>query len=262
MDAFKQVFLNKAVEYTYLDATGEFSFSSMTNGYVLKEMHEISTAARAIFDHLHLGNKWNLPGKHGHHAAATVNKCGNCGSLDHLAPKCPKPCDEEKCKKAREARAKAKETDGGRGRGRGGRGGGAGRGDCNGQRAPWSANTAKGANSGVANVDGTWKMHCSKCGGWNETHTTKYHEEQQRSAATFKVPPHHPFWLMSGKIYPAVAAAGITFVPTGAGASSTGSTTSGSVLASLTGVIDRALTTTKSSEVSSFLADFRNVLGN
>jgi hypothetical protein len=30
----------------------------------------------------------------------------------------------------------------------------------------------------------------------------------------------------------------------------------------LTGVIDRALTTTKSSEVSSFLADFRNVLGN
>ncbi len=121
----------KAVEYTYLDATGESSFSSMTSGDVLKAMHEISTAARAIFDHLHLGNKWNLPGKHGHHAAATVNKCDNCGSLDHLAPKCPKPCDEENCKKAREARAKAKETDGGCGGGRGGRGGGAGRGDSN-----------------------------------------------------------------------------------------------------------------------------------
>jgi hypothetical protein len=30
----------------------------------------------------------------------------------------------------------------------------------------------------------------------------------------------------------------------------------------LTGVIDRALTTTESSEMGSFHADFRNVLGN
>jgi hypothetical protein len=111
------------------------------------------------------------------------------------------------------------------------------------------------------NVVSTWKMHCSKFGGRNETHSTKYHKEQQRSAATFKVPPHHPFSLMSGKIYPAVAA-GVTFAPTGAGAASTGSTMSGSVLASLTGVINRALTTTESSEMSSFHADFRNVLGN
>ncbi len=228
-------------------------------------MHEISIAARAIFDHLHLGNKWNLPGKHGHHAATSVNKCVNCGSLDHLAPECLnlKPCDEEKCKKACEAQAKAKETEAGRGRGHGGRGGGTGPGDSNGQCAPWSDNTAKGTNSGVANVDGTWKMHCSKWGGWNETHTTMYHEEQQRSAATFKVvPPHHPLWLMLGKIYPAAVAAGVTFAPTGAGAASTGSTTSGSVLASLTSVIDHALTTTKNSEMSSFLTDFCNVLGN
>jgi hypothetical protein len=78
VDAFKQVFLNKSAEYTYLDATGESSFSSMSSGDVLKEMGEISAAARAIYDRLHLGNKWNLPGKHGHHAAATVNKWDNC----------------------------------------------------------------------------------------------------------------------------------------------------------------------------------------
>jgi hypothetical protein len=66
---------------------------------------------------------------------------------------------------------------------------------------------------------------------------------------------------MSRKIYPAVAA-GVTFAPIGAGAASTGSTLSGSVVVSLTGVIDRALTTTKSSEMSSFHADFRNVLRN
>ena len=227
-------------------------------------MNKISTAARAIYDHLHLGNKWNLPGKHGHHAATTVNKCNNCGALDHLSPKCPKPCDEEKCKKACKARAKARDTEGGHGQGHGGRGGcggGAGHGDSNGQRAPWNDNTTKGTNSGVTNIEGNWKMHCSKCSGWNETHTTKYHDEQQRSAATFKVPPHHPYWLMLGKIYPAIVA-GVTFAPTRAGTASTGSTTSGSVLASLTGGIDCALTITKSSEMSSFLADFRNVPGN
>ncbi len=242
VDAFKQVFSNKSVEYNYLDAIGESSFSSMLNGDVLKEMNKISTAARAIYDHLNLGNKWNLPGKHGYHAATTVNKCNNCGALGHL-PKCPKPRDEEKCKKARKAQAKARDTEGGNGQGHGGRGGhggGAGSEDSNGQRAPWNDNTTKGTNSGVVNIEGTWKMHCSKCSGWNETHTTKYHDEQQRSGATFKVPLHHLYWLMSGKIYPAIVA-GVTFAPTGAGAASTGSTTSSSVLASLTGVIDRAL---------------------
>ena len=105
-------------------------------------------------------------------------------------------------------------------------------------------------------------MHCSKCGGWNETHTTKYHEAQQLSAAIFKVPPHHPFWLLSGKVYPA-AAAGVTFAPTGAGATSTGAgTMSGSMLSSLTGLVDRHITTTKSTEMSSFLGELRSMMGN
>jgi hypothetical protein len=112
----------------------------------------------------------------------------------------------------------------------------------------------------VINIKGTWKMHCTKCGGWNETHTTKYHKAQQLSATTFKVPPHHLFWLMSGKIYQtAGAAVAISALP-GAGAASTGS--GGSMLGSLTGVIDRAITSTKSSEMSSLLAEMRDVLGN
>ena len=98
----------------------------MSSAEVLEQIIETSTAARAIYDHLNLGNKWNLLGKPGHHAAATVNKWDNCGALDHLSPKCPKPrdVDVEKCKKACEARAKARDTEGGRGgRGRGGRDG-------------------------------------------------------------------------------------------------------------------------------------------
>ena len=112
------------------------------------------------------------------------------------------------------------------------------------------------------NIKGTWKMHCSKCGGWNETHTTKYPKDQQLSATTFKVPPHHPFWLLSGKVYPD-AAAGVTFAQTGAGAASiTAGTMHGSMLTSLTGVVDRAITTTENAVMSSFLGELRSMMVN
>jgi len=112
------------------------------------------------------------------------------------------------------------------------------------------------------NIKGTWKMNCSMC-GWNESHTTKYHDEQQCSAASFKVPPHHPYWLMSGKIYHTAGVAGTIAALPGAGATATGTTESGgSMLGSLTGLIDRTMTSTESSEMSSFLSEMRNVLGN
>ncbi len=104
--------MNRSVEYTYLDATGELSLSLISSAEVLAKINETSTAAKAIYNHLNLGNKWNLPGKPGHHATTTVNKCDNCGPQDHLSPKCPKPLDKEKCKKACEASAKARDTEG------------------------------------------------------------------------------------------------------------------------------------------------------
>ena len=260
---FKAVFMNRLTEFTYLDATGDITLSSMTCAEILAKIKEVSTAAKSIYDHLHLGNKWNIPGKHGHHANI-VNKCDNCGALDHLSTKCPKPRDEERCKKAKEARAQAKKEAEGGGRGgrgnrgrRGGRGGGAGRG---GDRAPWNDDDAKKNKSGVMNIEGVWKMSCSKC-GWNETHTTKFHDKQARNAASFKVPPHHPYWLLSGKTYQAAGAAAVV---TGLPGVSAASTSSGgaSMLGSLTSVIDRAITSTESAEMSSLLAEMRNVLGN
>ncbi len=68
----------------------------------------------AIYDHLQLGKKWNLPGKHVNNAVI-VPKRANCGNPNHFSPKCPKPRDEEKCKKAWEARAKTRDSEGGRG---------------------------------------------------------------------------------------------------------------------------------------------------
>ena len=127
--------MNRLTEITYADATEDVTLSSMSSSEVLVKIKEISTAAKTIYNHLHLGNKWNLPGKTGLNANATFTKCDNCGALDHFSNKCPKPCDEEKCKKACNARAQVKkDAEGGRG-GRGGRGR-RGSGRREGQRAP------------------------------------------------------------------------------------------------------------------------------
>jgi hypothetical protein len=137
---FKAVFMQRLTNLTYRDATGDVTLSCMSSSKVLAKINEVSTAGKAIYDHLHAGNKWNLPGKPGLHAN-TVSKCDNCGALDHISPKCSKPCDEDRCKKARDARAQAKkDADGGGRGGRGGRGGGARRGGGagrGGDQAPW-----------------------------------------------------------------------------------------------------------------------------
>jgi hypothetical protein len=118
----------------------------------------------------------------------------------------------------------------------------------------------KSSNSGVMMVNGAWKMLCNKGCGWNESHTTKYHDEHQRSAATFKVPPHHPYWLLSGKRYTTAAIAAGVLSPSMAGATQV--PTSASVLVSLTGVIDQHITNVESAKMSSFLGELHNVLGN
>ena len=62
-------FVNKSVKLTYLDAIGGSSLASMSSSDVLLKIKETSRAAVTIYDHLHLGKKWNLPGKH---ANATI----------------------------------------------------------------------------------------------------------------------------------------------------------------------------------------------
>ncbi len=109
-------------------------------------------------------------------------------------------------------------------------------------------------------VNGAWKTLCNKGCGWNESLTTKYHDEHHQSAATFKVPPHHPYWLLLGKPYTAAAIAAGVLSPSMAGATQVPK--SASVLASLMGVINQHITNVESAEMSSFLGELRNVLGN
>ena len=109
-------------------------------------------------------------------------------------------------------------------------------------------------------IDGVWKMLCNKGCGWNETHTTRFHEAQQQSVATFKVPAHHPYWLLLGKPYSAGAVATGLLTPSVAGAAQVPKPAS--VLAGLTGVIDQYITNVESAEMSSSLEELHNVLGN
>ncbi len=74
------------------------------------------------------------------------------------------------------------------------------------------------------------------------------------------MPPHHPYWLLSGKPYTTAAVAAGVLSPSVAGATEV--PTSVSVLASLTSVADQHITNVKSAEMSSFLGELRNVLGN
>ena len=195
---FKMVFVNKSVEYICQDSTSGSSLALMSSTDVLLKIKETSCAAVEIYDHLQLGKKWNHPGKHGINVVI-VPKCDKCGNPSHLSSKCPKPRNGEKCKKDCEDQEKAQNSEQSRdGQGRGNLGdrksdAGCGSGS-EGQQYPWDS-TTKSKISGVNMIDGVWKMHCNKGCGWNDTHTTKYHEEQQQSVATSKVPPHHPLWL-------------------------------------------------------------------
>ena len=109
-------------------------------------------------------------------------------------------------------------------------------------------------------INGAWKLLGNKGCGWNDTHTTTYHEEQQRLVATFKVPPHHPFWLLLRKPYSAAAVATGVLTPGVAGAAQVPKPAS--LLAGLTRVIDQHITNVKNAEMSSFLGELCNVLGN
>ncbi len=77
----------------------------------LAAIKKLCSEAVDYFHILNLLNKWNIP--QGHRADAAVISCYNCGALDHTSDKCPKPCNEAKIAKAKEAHAKA--NAGGRG---------------------------------------------------------------------------------------------------------------------------------------------------
>ena len=225
----------------------------------LDAIKKLCSEAVDYFHVLNLSNKWNIP--QGHRADAAVISCYNCGALDHTSDKCPKPRDEARIAKAKEARAKANPA-GGRGGEGHGRGGGrsAGRGRGGGtnlrenSRGKWGGNdTPKnpGTNNsgGIEKQNGEWKMNCKSC-GWNATHTSGYHGEWSRNQSSFQLPATHIFWNKSG----ATPAASTPAPP---------AATAGGRLPSrgqLSGLINRHRTETDDGAFSSFLSEFEGLL--
>ena len=248
---FRKVYQQKSAALTFDDAL--YGYGDMASADVLSKIENVLHPAMNIYDNLNLGGQWHVPGK-------SVNSlpiaCDNCGG-PHVATKCPLPHNEEKCKKAREARLKAN-AEAGRG-GRGGRGGGrggrgSGRGDKRGQWSSSDDSAKTAVAQGVECINNVWMMKCKDC-GWNTSHTTKYCEEAKRNGASFAVPATHPYWALSKKAHPSATAAGSATVGTGSndGSSST-------LSSRMSTFIDNRMTTTENADMASLLADLKSCL--
>jgi hypothetical protein len=225
----------------------------------LAAVNKLCSEACEVFHSLNLTNKWNIPQGHRTDAFIPVS-CYNCGSPDHTADVCPKPRDEAKIKKAKEARDKAvKESRGGRGgsrgggRGRGGRGGGRGD-DRTNSRDKWGANgdskrTDTISANGIEKRNGEWMMNCKSC-GWNDTHTSGFHGEWSRNQGSFQLPSTHVFWTKSGKPSSEKAP----------GPASGTATSAGIPRGQLSGLISRYKTDTEDGAFASFLSEFEGLL--
>ncbi len=243
---FCGVYWQKSAALAFEDAL--HGFGDMTSNVVMENIEGVLHLAMNIYDNLNLGRQWNVPGWSANALPVTCNNCGG----PHTANKCPQPCDEEKCKKAREACLKAS-GDGGCGQGgRGGRGGRNGRGGRGDQLNHWNSSgdsTKDVKTQGVKCINNVWMMKCKDC-SWNLTHTSKYCKDAKRQGASFAVPATHPYWALSKKAHPSATVAG------GTSAGLNNSTIS----SRLSTLIDSRMTLTESLEVASLLAEFKSCL--
>ncbi len=247
--------LNAADKVCQMQAVTRKQNSKETLASVVK----VCSEANDVFHSINLTNKWYIP--QGHQADAFGIVCFNCDSPDHTSDKCPLPRNEAKITKAKEVCAKSvgkKHGSGGcgcwwgPGDGHGGHGG-----DQNNTRGKWGAtkgapatpgtNTSSG--DGVEKKNGKWMMNCKSC-GWNESHTSKYHDKWNRNQSTFSIPATHVFWSKFGTTPSAETG------PTPAAGSASSSVSKGQ----LSGLINWYKTETDNWAFSSFFSEFEELL--
>jgi hypothetical protein len=98
-------------------------------------------------------------------------------------------------------------------------------------------------------------MKCNKGCGWNTTHTTRCCDEFKCNGASFAVHPLHPYWAFSKKAHPSASASGSTIPSAGSSAGSQ-STMSDRMIS----LINRQMTQTENSDMTSLLAELKNCL--
>jgi hypothetical protein len=116
---------------------------------------------------------------------AAVNACWNCGEDRHGISKCPKPKDQARITKNKEAfdKSKSSANTGGKSSNKKGKGDKEKKPDY--QRKVW-------ANSGIHMVNGTLMLSCKTC-GYNTTHSMKFHGAWAKNPDSFKLSANHMY---------------------------------------------------------------------
>lgn len=178
---FKDVFKNFKLTRvnSLLGGAGQISGSKM------EQIEQVLEAAETLYNKYSTSGDWNVTQK-----KAYMNNCFNCGG-NHPGGymKCNKPKDEAKIKKNREEFRKKKDQAGENGAGGKTKTGG----------NPNKSNAyGKGAYSPPTSGEVVRKIKqriycaCQKC-GWNESHSTKYHDSWVANKANFALPANHPY---------------------------------------------------------------------
>ena len=210
--------------------------------------------ANNSYHSLKTSTKWVVPqGKSHYNNYRREPECWNCGEKGHLAPKFNKKRNQDKIDRTKKAAAdKRKAASGG--------GGGSGP-QRQSTRKKWSDgdnNNNQGADQGVAFRNNKWMCMCKNGCGWNETHTTGFHKvwkHQTDNNRPFKLPSTHKFMRMTGR-----AQGGNQDNGSGGGGSDSGGDKSKEKLSKLAAIVERHKSETESSDFSSFLSDFHQVL--
>ena len=232
--------------------------SDLSAAETLKIAKEHTALATERFHCLNNSNAFNIPGGGGR-----VNICYNCGESEdgHIALQCPKPSDDAKVKRHKEAAAAArKNSGGGPPKGNKQRTGGPG------GRKKWGGDPKNDNRhgNGVEKRGNSWMMFCKKrCCGWNYTHTSGYHTAQHRDGALFCLPREHDYWKMSGKTPPAAnnggGGGGGQSADAGGGAASSNANDS-QLRSALSGLVDCHMGVTENADIASLLAEFKQAL--
>eukprot|EP00956_Cyclotella_meneghiniana_P009509 scaffold13164_cov56-Cyclotella_meneghiniana.AAC.1 len=174
--------LKQGAEFNLFPLEGVSMYSSP-----LDKVEGLDNAA-TTYSSFCLANQWlkvtkqNLAG-----VVATVNACWNCGEEGHGVGKCPKPKDQARITKNKEAFEKNKSgrnTSGGT-RTSGKKDKSEKRNDPDYQHKVW-------ANSGISMVNGVLMLHCKTC-GYNTTHGTKLHDAWSSNPTSFRLSENHMY---------------------------------------------------------------------
>lgn len=169
----------------------------------MEKIEAILEKAVDQYDKLCTAQKWNVvKGKPyaGLAAGGGETICWNCEQPGCTVGKCPKPRDQARINKNKQAFEERKRNGGQSGESNGGSNGG----NRNGNRRPKKDSSSeyqrkKWASMGMHMVNGTLMVSCKVC-GLNTTHSSKHHAAYSANPGSFKLPASHAYCIEVAKL--------------------------------------------------------------